>query len=155
PLRAIDPNIPIDLEAIVLKCLEKERSARYDSARALADDLGRFLNGEPVVARPADAWYRLRKRMAKHRRLGAAGAAALVVLGVAIGWAIKTRLDSGERVRLERAFTEQVEQIEAIARYSALSPLHDIRGDRARITTRMAKLGADIREAGDIAAGPG
>src|SRR5262249_36714217 len=59
PMRAHDPGIPIDLEAIVLKCLETDRSARYDSARALADDLGRFLDGEPVLARPADTWYRL------------------------------------------------------------------------------------------------
>jgi len=56
PLRAHDPAIPIDLEAIVLKCLERDRAARYDSARALADDLGRFLSGEPVVARSAGTW---------------------------------------------------------------------------------------------------
>ncbi|HEX8703779.1 MAG TPA: serine/threonine-protein kinase, partial [Myxococcaceae bacterium] len=52
PLRTINPNIPQDLEAIVLKCLEKDRSARYDSARALIEDLDRFLAGEPVQARP-------------------------------------------------------------------------------------------------------
>jgi len=49
--RAIKPDVPADLEAIAMKCLEKERAARYDSARALADDLARFLAGEPVAAR--------------------------------------------------------------------------------------------------------
>src|SRR5262249_14792374 len=87
--RAHQPRIPVDLEAIVLKCLEKDRSARYHSARALADDLGRFLNSEPVIARPAGAWYRLRKWLAKHRRLVAAAAAAFVALMIAVGWAIK------------------------------------------------------------------
>ena len=155
PLRALDPSIPIDLEAIALKCLEKDRSARYDSARAVADDLGRFLNGEPVVARPAGTWYRLRKRIAKHRRLVAASAMALVVLLAAVGWAIHTRRGANERERLARRFTELVEHIEAMAHYSALSPRHDTRGDQAAIRARMAELEGEIRAAGTVAAGPG
>jgi serine/threonine-protein kinase len=154
-LREIDRNIPVDLEAIVLKCLETERSDRYDSARALADDLGRFMNGEPVLARAAGAWYRMRKRMAKHRRLVVAGAAALAVLLAAVGWAITTRLEASERERLARRFTETVERIEARARYSALAPAHDIRGDQAAIRAGMAELEAEIRTAGAVAAGPG
>src|SRR5213078_608388 len=155
PPRAIDPNIPIDLEAIVLKCLEKERSARYDSARALAEDLERFLNGEPVLARPAGTWYRLHKRLAKHRRLVAAGAVAIVALGVEIGWGIRNSDEAAERERLTRRFTEIAERIEAMARYSALSPLHDIRGDRAEIRARMDQLEDEIQRAGALAVGPG
>ena len=62
PLRALDRNLPADLEAIVLQCLEKDRAARYGSARAMAEDLERFLAGEPVLARQAGPLYRLRKR---------------------------------------------------------------------------------------------
>jgi eukaryotic-like serine/threonine-protein kinase len=155
PPRALDPDIPVDLEAIVLKCLEKDRSARYDSARGLADDLGRFLDGEPVAARAAGAWYRLRKRLVKHRRLVAASAVALAVLGAAVGWGLETRHQASERERLARRFTEQVEGIDQMARYSALSPAHDIRGDQAAIRTRMAALEGQIRGAGAVAAGPG
>jgi serine/threonine-protein kinase len=153
--RTLDPNIPADLEAIVMKCLEKDRSARYDSARALADDLGRFLDGAPVHARPAGVWYRARKRIAKHRRLVAAGAAAAIALAVAVGWGIATRRAGTERERLAREFTERVERIEAMARYAALSPAHDIRGDRAAIRAQMAELEGEIRKAGAAAAGPG
>jgi len=155
PPRALDPDIPVDFEAIVLKCLEKDRSARYDSARALADDLGRFLDGEPVTARAAGAWYRLRKRLAKHRRLVAASAVALAVLGVAVGWGLKARHEASERERLARRFTEQVERIDQMARYSALSPAHDIRDDRRQIRARMTVLEDQIRGAGAVAAGPG
>jgi eukaryotic-like serine/threonine-protein kinase len=155
PLRAHDPGIPIDLEAIVLKCLEKDRSARYDSARALADDLGRFLNGEPVLARPAGTWYRLRKRLAKHQRLVAAAVAAFVALVVAIGWAISTRVEAAERERFARQFTEQVESIESTARYSAQAPLHDIGADREAIRAKMTDIEAEIERGGEAAAGPG
>jgi serine/threonine-protein kinase len=154
-LRALDPNIPADLEAIALKCLEKERSARYDSARALAEDLDRFLRGDPVEARPTGASYRLRKRLAKHRGLVMAAAVAGALIVTALGWGISARREAADRARLAQRFTELVERIESQARYSALSPLHDIRGDQAAIRARMAELSAEIDRGGPLAVGPG
>jgi hypothetical protein len=154
--RAIDPDVPADLEAIALKCLEKERAARYESARALADDLGRFLGGEPVMARStAGLSYRLRKRLRRHRRVVAGVAAAVVLVAVALGYAVRERRQAGRRAELARRFTERVERIESMARYSALAPAHDLRPDRDRLGGELKELAAEIEAGGELAAGPG
>src|SRR5215472_2638505 len=74
-----------DVDWIVMKCLEKDRTRRYETAIGLARDVERYLRDEPVEACPPTAGYRLRKFARKHQRwLSAAAAlAALLLLGVA------------------------------------------------------------------------
>lgn len=59
--RTLNATIPADLEMVCLKCLERDQNRRYASASELADDLARYLRGEPVAAQPPDVWDWLRQ----------------------------------------------------------------------------------------------
>src|SRR5262249_24358712 len=61
PPRRVNDKIPRDLETICLKAMAKEPARRYQTARDLADDLRRYLKGEPIQARPLPAWARVVK----------------------------------------------------------------------------------------------
>jgi WD40 repeat protein/Flp pilus assembly protein TadD len=97
----LQPRVPRDLETICLKCLEKESRKRYASAAALADDLDRFLEGRPVLARPAPPWERALKWARRRPSLAALyglAAAAAVVLGLYTVW-LREALDQAEARR--------------------------------------------------------
>jgi tetratricopeptide (TPR) repeat protein len=100
---------------IVMKALEKDRNRRYESASAFAADVQRYLADEPVQARPASAWYRLRKFVRRNRAALAPAALllAVVVLGaVAAAWSLHVR--SGRRAETERAVKAALTQAETL-----------------------------------------
>lgn len=137
PPRRIRPSIDADLETVVLKCLEKDPARRYVSAKELAEDLGRYLAGEPVVARPASLSYRLRKWV--YRRKALAAAVAVAVLAAV---AVAAILGGGalERAREARALHGEAERAfggkdwsranELLGRYLALRPADAAARDR-------------------------
>jgi serine/threonine protein kinase len=107
PPRSLHPSVPRELETVVLKALGKEPSERYPTARALADDLQRFLDNRPVLARRPTAAERLRKLARRHPSLVGAGAVILALL--AAGSSLSTLLIRGEqeRTRAEQRNTEE------------------------------------------------
>ncbi len=88
PMRKLNPRIHADVETICLKALDKDRDRRYASAKELADDLGRYLEGEPITARPLStrerAWKELRRRPL-HLALAMAFVGALVLISILLG----------------------------------------------------------------------
>jgi serine/threonine protein kinase/tetratricopeptide (TPR) repeat protein len=89
-----------ELDWIVMKCLEKDRTRRYDTANGLAADLRRHLGHEPVEAGPPSAWYRLRKFGRRNRV--ALATAAVVSIALVAGTAVST----WEAIRATRAERE-------------------------------------------------
>jgi serine/threonine-protein kinase len=83
PLRRMAPDVPRDLETVVMTCLEHIRDRRYQSAQELAEDLGRFLEGKPVEARPISIISRVVRRARRNKVTALlALTSAVVVLGL-------------------------------------------------------------------------
>ena len=80
PPSRLQPGVSPDLETICLKCLRKESGRRYESADALAEDLARYLDGEPILARPTPRWERAWKWV--RRRPSAAALIAVSALSI-------------------------------------------------------------------------
>jgi eukaryotic-like serine/threonine-protein kinase len=92
-----------DLDWITMKALEKDRARRYGTPMELAADIGRYLNNEPILARPASTAYRWRKYARRHR-VGVAVVSGLVLLlaGFALTQAVEVRRITRERDRANR-----------------------------------------------------
>jgi serine/threonine protein kinase len=107
--RHLVQSIRGELDWIVMKCLEKDRNRRYQSANSLSTDIERFLNDEPVQACPPSAAYRLRKFARRHK--SAFAASVVVVLALLLGTIVSTwqavRATVAERLVQERFENEK------------------------------------------------
>jgi serine/threonine protein kinase/Flp pilus assembly protein TadD len=141
-----------ELDWIVMKALEKDRNRRYESASAFAADVRRYLADEPVQARPASAWYRLRKFFRRNRATLAPVALLLtvVVLGApAAAWS--QHQQSARRAEMERAVKAALTQAETLLEEGDKQAEQP---ERWRATARLAQEAVE-RARGLLAAGEG
>ena len=133
-----------ELDWIVMKCLEKERSRRYETANALARDLERYLHGDVVEARSPSAFYRLRKAMRKHRvAITAVSAFVGLLIAAAVTSAVlatKAMRAETQAVATQSRLAEAVEAAElAAARLQVDADLAELKPDRRIGLLKLAR----------------
>jgi tRNA A-37 threonylcarbamoyl transferase component Bud32/tetratricopeptide (TPR) repeat protein/ribosomal protein S27E len=147
--RKLQTGVPRDLETICLKCLAKDRQQRYASCQALADDLRRFIAGEPILARRQGLLVRAWRKVRRRPSISLLAALACLVLAVSIGLAaqsfhqrrvatllaaLNAQIDTSEWSAEQRAAIDA-----EVARLDQLSP-READGARKRILQRVEAL---------------
>ncbi|MEE9293655.1 MAG: serine/threonine-protein kinase [Phycisphaerae bacterium] len=149
--RSVQREIDEETETIVLKCLNKDPQRRYQSAGALALDIRRYLNNEPIDAKRDSTLYMLRKHVRRHRVPLAVGAVFVVLLVVSsvVAWTLYLRSQES----LRSSYLAQAQSIRASdrpgRRFNALEVLGKAAAIRPSIELRneaiAAMAGADLR----------
>ncbi len=146
PLSRVAPDAPADLVTIVGKCLERNPGRRYPSAKALADDLDRYLAGEPILARPVRLRRRLGRWVVRHRAVALTASIALVAIAGLSVWTARESWQAERRQDLARRIGSELEQIDAAILATHLSPTHDRRPVLAQVEGRAEALIARLEK---------
>jgi serine/threonine protein kinase len=142
PPRQLNTQVPRDLETVCLKCLQKEAAKRYVSAAELADELGRFVRGEPILARPVG---RLERGVKWARREPRVAGLLAMVLGVFAGGAtISTVLavresEARAQADLDADKARQSEEKAKKSESAAVSARKDVEQFNERLVTSVAR----------------
>ncbi len=153
-LRAIEPKVPHEVELIVMKCLDRDPARRYPTAKALADDLNRYLQGEPVEARAATIGYVLAKKAKKHKAFVAISLFALVAVSVAASFALRARLRATAEAELAHELGQNIKGVELFMAYARALPRHDTTHEKALIRAQINQIDDRMKASGAVAEGP-
>jgi len=152
-LRTFDPTTPEALEIIVATCLEKEPKRRYKSAQALADDLGRYLAGEHIAAKPPGLLRRMGRFAQLQKLLVASVGTALVASLVLGGVALRIRWQGAEQARLAQQLGQEIAKMEWMLRSARQLPLHSLEREKRIVRRRMELLQSELLSYGPLSRG--
>jgi WD40 repeat protein len=164
PPRQLQPKVPRDLETVCLKCLQKDSKKRYPSAGALADDLRRFIDDKPVLARPAGVaaralkWVRRRPTVAALVAVSVLATAALFLVGLVFDLRLRDAFADLEdqqtqttaaraEVRRQQEEVRRQQTATALARHELKQKQDEVATAREEIKVRQAEAAAARDEA--------
>jgi len=146
-----------DIETIVLKALEKNRSRRYQSAGDLAADIRRFLNSQPIEARPPSWTYHLRLFTRRNRALVATGAAMLAILITSVIVSTIYAVRATHAGRREAVQRNRAERIAAFLQETLVSANPKVRQGDASVLGMLqeaaSRIDVELRDQPEIEAG--
>jgi serine/threonine protein kinase/formylglycine-generating enzyme required for sulfatase activity len=148
PLRNLDPNLPRDLETIVGKCLQKKPDERFQSAGDLADELARYLRGEPIKSRPLSWPARLGRWIQRHPQTAALLGliAASLILGTAVSsyFAVAASRQSALlQAEQKRRALDRLTTLQTAAPGAVPELLSALSADRETVLPRIGELLSD------------
>jgi serine/threonine-protein kinase len=150
PPSNLQPEIPRDLEAISLKCLEKSPNHRYASAVELAEDLRRFLDGRPIFARPVRLWERSWRWCRRNPKLATVSAVlaatVLVAIGAFVGMTYRHNLQLRAEVRRTQAKADEARKNYQEARSTIQAMLKRLDDSRVTGVPRLLDLRRSLQE---------
>lgn len=146
-----------DLTVIALKALEKEPARRYQSVAALDDDVARYLDGRPILARPPSAAYQTRKLVARHKiSFAAAGALVVLLVGFATAMTLQARRIAAERDRANREAKTTLRVSEFLTDLFKVSEPNEARGNaikaREILDKGVEKIGKELADEPEVQA---
>jgi WD40 repeat protein/serine/threonine protein kinase len=135
-----------DLDWIVMKCLEKDRTRRYETANGIAADLKRHLNNEPIVARPPSTAYRFQKAFRRNKLVFTAGTAiaAALLLGIIASTWESVRATHAKREAVSARQEAEASETKALSAQANEATLRE-HADEARHQAEAAELAARQR----------
>ncbi|MCG6962384.1 MAG: protein kinase, partial [Acidobacteria bacterium] len=155
PLRKVVPDAPRELEAVIMKCLRRAPEERYTTAQQLADDLRRFLAGEPVLAQPVTVVSRIRSFARRNRVASTAVAALILTVMVAAALVVRSQWRARRQANLSRLYAQEASRLEDRVRLIYSRPLHNVRPEIGDLRKDLARIAGEVRRSGDLAVGPG
>ena len=147
--------LPARLRPIVARCLEERPQDRYPSAGELAEDLRRFLDGEPLLAERGE-WRRGLRRFIRRHPTWTASLGLTLLLGTGLlGWSSHLAARSHRQAALAQRFALDARDMENRMRMERLIPVHDLRPACAQLQHGLDRIRAEMARLGAVALGPG
>lgn len=154
PLGLAVPGTPEDLETIVSVAMAKDPARRYPSVGALADDLARWLRGEPIRALASGPVYLAGTWLKTRWAAVTAAAVAVTLVGVGTVSVLRARQQAERRRELIAEYQHEVEEMDRVLRRARMMPAHDLSDAEAEVRRHLAAVEASLLEYGPLARGP-